>query len=423
MAAVVSTNGFRSGLPYFGRPRRTFSTNASRRFFYLVDAIGKLHEPTKTQLESLESAYNSTARYVAACDEFKGLLVEVHPQGSRQLGTLLRPNEVWRDGFDVDLVIRFNQQTFRFYGDPAKLLYDLKRVLQRYADAHSLKLQSWERCVTLEYAGGMTADFAPVIDQPSIVGLYGDTLGRIPDRKLQLYDVTNPRGYAKAFNVAAAIAPNFSSSFALDSVSNEEFRASVAPLADADEVFDRLLCRLVQLLKLHRNVSFGVSSSAGAEPTSVFLTTLAAKAYTDLAPQLHASPLDLMLDIIEQLPRYFDVVHGQGGQEYWVLDNPSAPGDNLASGMNSPVRQQAFRQWHRRAYDDVEAILDAIDGRLGMDVVLKRVETAFGEKAAGAIRNQEVQERQSQRSVGRVMAVGGAGAFAMPARSNTNFGD
>lgn len=423
MAAVMSPNGLPAEPPYFGRPRKNFSTNASRRFFYLVDAIGKFHEPTKTQLEALESAYNSTGRYVADCDEFKGLLTEVHPQGSRQLGTLLRPNDAWRDGFDVDLVMRFNQQTLRFYGDPAKLLNDLKMVLQRYADAHSLKLKAWERCVTLEYAGGMTADFAPVIDQPSMLGLYGDTLGRIPDRKLQMYDITNPRGYVKAFDVAAAISPNFSSSFVLDSAVLNQRGANVTPLADADEVFDRLLCRLVQLLKLHRNVTFGISSNAGIEPTSVFLTTLVAKAYADLAPQLHASPLDLMLDIIEQLPRYFEVHHEWGGREHWVLDNPSAPGDNLASGMNSSVRQQAFHQWHRRAYDDVEAILDAIDGHLGMDKLLRRIEKAFGDRAAGAIRNQEVQERQSQRSAGRVMVFGGASALAMSARANTNFGD
>jgi hypothetical protein len=423
MAAVVLPNGSRLIDPHFGSSRRTFSPNASRRFFYLVDAIGKLHEPTKTQLEALESAYTSTGRYVAACDEFKGLLIEVHPQGSRQLGTLLKPNDVLREGFDVDLVMRFSQQTVHVYVDPGKLLLDLKKVLQRYADAHSLTLRPWERCVTLSYAGGMTADFAPVIDQPRMFGLYGDTLGRIPDRQLRSYHNTNPRGYVKAFNVSAAIAPNFSSSFVLDSAANEELRAKVTPLADADEVFDRLLCRLVQLLKLHRNVSFGASSMAGMEPTSVFLTTLAAKAYADLAPQLHTSPLDLMLDIIEHLPRYFDVVQVDRGVEHWVLDNPSAPGDNLASGMNSSVRQQAFRQWHRKAYDDVEAVLDAIDGRLGMDELLQRIGKAFGDRAAVAVRGQEAQERQSQRSAGRVMVFGGAAAMSMPARSNTNFGD
>jgi hypothetical protein len=130
-----------------------------------------------------------------------------------------------------------------------------------------------------------------------------------------------------------------------------------------------------------------------------------------------------MLDIIEHLPRYFDVVQVDRGVEHWVLDNPSAPGDNLASGMNSSVRQQAFRQWHRKAYGDVEAVLDAIDGRLGMDELLQRIGKAFGDRAALAIREQEAQERQSQRSVGRVMVFGGAAAMSMPARSNTNFGD
>ena len=35
-----------------------------------------------------------------------------------------------------------------------------------------------------------------------------------------------------------------------------------------------------------------------------------------------------------------------GGGEFWHLPNLTAPGDNLASGMNTPERQAAFGKWH-----------------------------------------------------------------------------
>lgn len=105
-----------------------------------------------------------------------------------------------REGFDIDLIARLHQFAMRKYGGltgPTLLLNDLFAALERYAKAHGLRIHRWERCVTLEYAGGMFADIAPVIDDLSLLGVYGDTLGRIPDRRLHLYDPTNPRGYAK----------------------------------------------------------------------------------------------------------------------------------------------------------------------------------------------------------------------------------
>src|SRR5690606_810498 len=118
-------------------------------------------------------------------------------------------------------------------------------ALNRYAKAHCLRIHRWERCVTLEYANGMFADIAPVIDVPSQFGIYGDTLGRIPDREKQRYELTNPRGYAKVFDKAAAISPVFTSDFHFSEATLDSIRAEVLPLPDSQEVFTRLLSRLV----------------------------------------------------------------------------------------------------------------------------------------------------------------------------------
>ncbi|MGC3962366.1 MAG: nucleotidyltransferase [Rhodocyclaceae bacterium] len=386
-------------------PMRRASYRSSARFFYLVDAIGRLHEPTAKQLEALESSYHSTGEFLSVCPEFRGQLSEIHAHGSRRLGTLVRPIDETREGFDIDLIARLHPGAMQKYdglNGPARLLNDLHAALERYAKVHGLSVRRWERCVTLKYAGGMFADIAPVIDAPSLFGTYGSTLGRIPDREKCRYDLTNPRGYAKGFDKAAAISPVFTSIVALTEAMSMDSRSSVAPLPDSQEVFGRLLSRLVQLLKLHRNVSFGLAASDASDlaPSSIFITTLTAAAYTVLAPQPHDSPLELLLEIVETLPDYFERTRLPDGGEYWFLANPSAPVENLASGMNTPARQAAFNSWHKRIKGQLTEIIDAIEERAGMDVLLDKLEAAFGKRAARAIRNEEARQLQGSARTG-----------------------
>lgn len=409
-------------------PGRRASTRSSARFFYLVDAIGRLHEPTQTQLDALESSYVSTGEFLAECSEFKGYLHEIHSHGSRQLGTLVRPMDESREGFDIDLIARLLPAAMGKYegpNAPVRLLNDLHSAVERYAKGHGLGIRRWERCVTLEYAGGMFADIAPVIDAPSQFGLYGDTLGRIPDRDKRLYDLTNPRGYTKGFDKAAAISPVFTSILAFSEALNTEKRADVVPLPDSQEVFGRLLSRLVQLLKLHRNVAFGQTTSGADDlaPSSIFITTLAAAAYAVQAPRPHDSPLELLLDIVETLPDYFERAPLPNGGEYWVLANPSAPGENLASSMNTPARQAAFNSWHGLIKKQLTDIVEAIERNAGMDVLLPKVEAGFGKRAARAIRDEEARQRQSAKSIGKVALVSAGASIATTARAHTFFGD
>lgn len=407
-------------------PRRpSISTRSSARFFHLVDVIARANEPTVTQLSALERSYNSTGEFLTVCPEFLGDLIEVHAHGSRQLGTIVRPRDDSRLGFDIDLIARIRSEARHKYDGehgPALLLDRLHRALSRYADAHGLRLRRWERCATLEYAEGMCADIAPVIDSPLLAAPFGETHGLIPDRELRLFDSTNPRGYAKHFDIAAAISPNFT---AVVSLSESVTRADVTPLPDAEEVLDRLLCRLVQLLKLHRNVAFGTAErSQDMAPSSVFLTTLVAMAYAVEAPQPHDSPLGLLLDIVERIPLHFERISRFDGSEEWVLPNPSAPRDNLAGSMNSPARQKAFFSWHHRLIGDLTRILQAIENHEGMDVLVKALERAFGPHCAGAIQQDQTQQRQASRVAGRVTLMSSAIAapLSVSARPHTYFG-
>ena len=89
--------------------QRQFSSSTRRQAFGVLEAIARSHEPTQTMFEQLESAYQSTGEFVADSIEFKDALIEIHPQGSRAIGTTTRPTA--HTEIDIDLVARLQIQT------------------------------------------------------------------------------------------------------------------------------------------------------------------------------------------------------------------------------------------------------------------------------------------------------------------------
>jgi len=401
-------------------------SSASQSFFLrLVEDIGRSLEPTETQLATLERSYRSTSEFLVECPEFQGQLEEIHPQGSRQLGTMTRPLRN-KDGFDVDLVARLNRSAWDVYSEPgaAKILINrLHTAVQRYADQHGLQLRRWERCVTLEYADGMCADIAPIIDRPHLTALHGEYHGMIPDRVLSSFHPTNPRGFAKLFNDVAAIEPVFLvAATAMDSVEAMR-KADIVPLPDKD-VFGRLLCRLIQMMKLHRDTAFSTDELRKLRPSSVLITALAASSYKIKARVPHFDQLDLLLDVIRTMPTLIGERVGVNGEMSWVVDNPTAPGDNLASAIDSHEKREAFRQWHAKLTDDVQSVIDTVEQRAGLDQVATRVSSTFGEKAGSALRQAQLARQGQQRSAGKIASVTSAGIILpMTVRPHTFFGN
>ncbi len=414
---------YRDPLP---QPRvRNLAISSSPKFFGLTDAIAKHFEPTPTQMGTLERAYLTVGQYVIDSEEFSDLAIRAHAQGSRAIGTIIRP--LWSDVFDIDLVVRLHRSAFQKYGGangPVRLINDLYTVLKRYSDAHGLEILRWDRCVTLKYANEMCVDVAPIIDEPSIVAVFGETHARIPDRDLKQYEPSNPEGLASGFNTTAKINPIFTITNSIQSFSEGSASGNLQPLPDADEVMDRILSRLIQLMKVHRDKAFGAPKlGQDFAPKSVFITTLAAAAYAARAQIAHDSPLDLLLDVVDTMILFFERQRLGNDRECWILPNVTAPGDNLASGMNTPQIQQAFLQWHAQLVNDLTRLLQCIERCAGADELIKLVTEIFGDRAARAV--VELDAPRSTKNPGqRLVQLGTAAAatFSMPARAHTYFG-
>lgn len=112
------------------------------------------------------------------------------------------------------------------------------------------------------------------------------------------------------------------------------------------------------------------------------------------------------------------------GHVEWVVDNPTALGDNLASSVDSRAKQETFLQWHGKLLEDVLAIIDTTERRAGLDQVANKVCSSFGDKAGAALRQAQLTRQNQQRNAGRVASITSAGiALPMSARGHTFFGE
>ena len=203
---------------------------------------------------------------------------------------------------------------------------------------------------------------------------------------------------------------------------SESTSASVLPLPAVGEVFDRFLCRIVQVVKIHRNKLFG--DKASNAPTSIFLTTLIAKLYQQLSPRPHLDELDLLLDITNMLPTAFERHDHADGTQEWRLLNPTTKNENVASRMNSPERQLGFWIWLDAFSEDVTKLSQAIQNDTGRDQLLLQVQQAFGSRSSEGLRNEiNVKVRGFRTQHLAILSGAAATPTLAPSRSHTFSGD
>lgn len=417
----------RDNVPVPGR--RPYSPRAARQFNDLTRLIAGVFLPSATQVEALDRSYESIGNFLTESYEFENLVVQVYGQGSRQIGTLVRPLHLREQGFDVDSVLLLKRSAHGIYAGASgarQLINDLHTVLGRYAKANGLKIERWDRCVTLVYSDGVRVDVAPVIEDPIVsIPAGGETHSRIPDRQLMMFVPTNPRGIVRGFNEAASVKAVLTNMIREAYTADAALRAEVVPLPDVQEVSQRLLCIFVQLMKVHRNIRFG-APQAGQEdlaPSSIFITSLMQQAYARLAPVPHETELDLLLDIIDAMLGSFRREILGNGRERWSLPNPWAPGDDLASSMDSPQKQHAFLAWHARFRHEIGELLDSLEARQGEDNIRRLVESTFGSRAAQAMRDASAPTAPTRQAGRRVLVGTATGSLAsIAANASTNFG-
>lgn len=251
---------------------------------------------------------------------------EIYPQGSFRLGTVVRPTR--KNGeFDIDLVCRIvksKEQTTQeelknLVGDRLKEREDLRK-----------RLGESRRCWCLSYETRFHMDVLPCLPNPPRLpnGLL------LTDMNLRLWQKSNPIDYSTWFYERMRVAFEWKRQFLAESMS--------ASVEDVPEWTVRTpLQRVVQVLKRHRDLTF--ASADEHMPTSIIITTLAARAYRNELDIQQA-----LESILSSMDRYIEKENG-----LWTIRNPVEPDENFADKWNEKAeRREAFVQWLERARCD-----------------------------------------------------------------------
>lgn len=224
----------------------------------LLDKIAEGIQLDATRRTRMEAAYNAVNDWLNA-DEgfFKKYPFEVYPQGSVSIGTPIKP--LAKDEFDLDTVIHINVAMQMF--TPQQIFNELKRRLSengKYKGMIELK----NRCIRLNYAGDFHMDILiGVQESPS-----DSNKIKVPDRKLNAWTSSNPKGYTTWFmNKANTVRQSvLEKAYAAKDLPTDSFKTK------------KPLQRAVQLIKRYRDEYFKGSEYA---TSSIILTTIAGQFY------------------------------------------------------------------------------------------------------------------------------------------------
>jgi hypothetical protein len=233
----------------------------------MLDDICKYLQITRTQFEKAVTSYKAVGDWLRAPgSELYKFHPEIYPQGSMALLTTVRP--LANEEFDLDLVCQV-----LFWLGTSKELYEA--VGRRLAEHETYRrmLVAKNRCWRLDYAGDFHMDVLPARPDAN----RGEPAIDVPDRELNCWKPSNPKGYVAWFN---------------SRVDLRRMRAAAAaklqPVPSPDPFEEpETLRKVVQIMKRHRDVRF--ADDVDHAPRSIVLTTLAGNHYDGTASTTEAS--------------------------------------------------------------------------------------------------------------------------------------
>lgn len=318
-----------------------------------LDDVARLLDIPEDLAEEAIAKYEAVAAWLSDEDSpLRQYEPELYPQGSFRLGTPIRPLKA-RDEFDIDLVCRLNikkesttqKELKDLVGDRIKADAELKKILEER-----------RRCWQLLYGDRFHLDVLPAIPDAERPG----TSILLTDKDLVRWQFSNPIGYAEWFYARMALQVM-------------QLREALAKAANAsvEEIPEwrvrTPLQRAVQLLKRHRDLRF--SPDAEDRPTSIIITTLAARAYNG-QPQTY----DALLEIVRAMPGFIENRDGK-----WWVANPVHAGENFADKWNEkPGRKDAFERWLKQVDSDLQAMRER-NGAAATDVATRRFGLGSGD--------------------------------------------
>lgn len=362
--------------------------NKKQQISMLYAEISEKLNITQTQFDKATTSYEAVGKYL---QEKLNEKVDIFPQGSMALGTVVRPSDDSED-FDIDLVCRLNDGVYYL---PPRIKKSVGKALLEHEVYNDKIHKEGKRCWTIEY-DTYHMDVLPSVPLPNVPG----SVPEVKDTKIRIthknsngsYEsrLSNPEGYREWFLFNAN---NLSGGKVIVRNSREFGQLVKMPMYKM-----RLpLQKAIQLLKRHRNIVFS-NVNGDLAPISIIITTLATKAYdgeTDL--------YTLLDGILQRMPQHVTIKDGK----YWI-ENPVMPAENFADKWDNQ-KYVAFARWCARAREDL--VLKPLEMRLP-DIV-KLLEACLGEKPTRGAYEEILNRYHEARKQGRLVVNGCRGGLGI----------
>ena len=328
-----------------------------------------------TDYARIESHYNAISEILIEPNDPELADGHVFPQGSFLTRTVVRA--VGKGEIDVDAILLLQERTLA----PRELLEVLHAELKARARTKG-GVERRNRCVTVHYEDVSLpahVDVTPAIASDGNDDDEGWGPLEVPDYKQADWHPTNPRDCADWFNDISEIPIILKQETVPLAEARNRVDAEQLPSHEAINAFDPLRAT-VKLMKRHRDVFRERHGTKAAVPISVVITTLAAKAYKEVAELSQRQPLtslQAIRQIIGRMPTQFD----QDGRvcAEWVLCNPRRPAENFAEKWNlDPAYAAMFAKWHGELTSAVELGIMAFSEERTFE---EKVFAAFGPEA------------------------------------------
>lgn len=231
----------------------------------LLARIAQEIQLDKTRFERMETAYKAVYDLLKKDETFfKDLEIELYSHGSTRIGTPIKP--INEDDFDLDMVLHIYD--LHSNHKPADIYNALVRVIESDAYYKSI-CEKKNRCVRLNYKSDFHIDILP----GCMISIYDKERLAIPERHLQQWSSSNPKGFGGWFlNIANSVQNSM-----LKVYSKMLIEAKIESEPLPENLYDKTpLQSAVQLIKRYRDLYF---QNKNYPVSSIVLTTLMAKYY------------------------------------------------------------------------------------------------------------------------------------------------
>jgi hypothetical protein len=261
-------------------------------------------------------------------------------------------------------------------------------------ETYKAMLEKLKRCLRLNYAGSFHLDILPACPNENI--RQGSII--VPDRKLECWVHSNPRGFAAWFLEKCQMREEISKRAMMD---------AVAPLpSPVPSEYKFPLQRVVQLMKRHRDIFFHGGRDIAR---SVILTTLAGRFYT--GQQSLSSALEGILDRIHKAFELHPTVPR--------IENPVHQHENFTDTWDD-AKYEKFKAYITNFRTNLKAALypGEVEIRKGLEATTDPLAKLFGSdrvKDAIQLEAKDINDRRKTGTLGLI--TGGALSATSQAKS------